>query len=325
MKIENSNISLASTHQYTQSMSARSVVTSRVAGSKDNTLDFYQNFLQTPLKQLASTNKSWNSNRDSIMSIKLQLIHKIFDAICGRNRVTNSEQYNIQSETASPYTLWERVCQTTISYSEEESTTFASRGLVQTSDGRSIDFGIELSMSRSFTAVYDEFTYQEYMVTDPLVINVDSDVTSVSDMKFFFDLDADGEEEEISFAGEGCGFLALDLNEDGVINDGSELFGTKSGNGFRDLAKYDKDHNGWIDENDQIYEKLRVWTKDEDGNDQLIDLRKAGVGAIYLGSARTQFALTDENNYVNAYIRSTGIFLREDGGVGSISQVDFTS
>ena len=35
---------------------------------------------------------------------------------------------------------------------------------------------------------------------------------------------------------------------------------------FKDLAEYDEDHNGWIDENDSIFSKLKVWTKDENGN-----------------------------------------------------------
>ncbi len=39
------------------------------------------------------------------------------------------------------------------------------------------------------------------------------------------------------------------------INDGSELFGTSSGDGFKDLATYDEDENGWIDENDSIFSK----------------------------------------------------------------------
>ena len=68
-----------------------------------------------------------------------------------------------------------------------------------------------------------------------------------------------------------------------MINDGNELFGTKSGDGFKDLAKYDKDRNGWIDEADDIFDDLRIWTKDEQGNDKLLTLKEAGVGAIYLG------------------------------------------
>ena len=131
--------------------------------------------------------------------------------------------------------------------------------------------------------------------------------------------------ENISFAGAGSGFLALDMNDDGIINDGSELFGTKSGNGFADLAEYDSDHDGWIDEDDDIFSRLKVWTKDEYGNDKLLNLKEADVGAIFLGSARTQFSLNNVYNRTDAYIRSTGVFLRESGAVGTLAQLDMTS
>lgn len=78
-------------------------------------------------------------------------------------------------------------------------------------------------------------------LTDPLVINLDGNIAGLSDQKFMFDIDADGEEESISYLQGGSGYLALDKNGDGVINDGSELFGTKSGDGFADLAEYDAD------------------------------------------------------------------------------------
>ena len=67
---------------------------------------------------------------------------------------------------------------------------------------------------------------------DPLIVNIGSDTADVCDQTFKFDLDADGTEDEISMLGKGSGFLALDKNGDGKINDGSELFGTKSGDGF---------------------------------------------------------------------------------------------
>ena len=141
-------------------------------------------------------------------------------------------------------TVWQKITATSGTYTEAESTTFQTSGLVTTADGRNISFGVEVSMSRAFTAKYDSLTCEEYIKTDPLMINLDTNVGTVSDMKFYFDLDADGTEEEISFAGKGSGFLALDKNGDGVINDGSELFGTKSGDGFADLAAYDEDGNG---------------------------------------------------------------------------------
>lgn len=56
----------------------------------------------------------------------------------------------------------------------------------------------------------------------------------------------------------GSGFLALDRNQNGVVDDGSELFGTQSGDGFAHLALYDQDSNGWIDANDPVFDKLRI-------------------------------------------------------------------
>ena len=230
---------------------------------------------------------------------------------------------SIEIGTNASGTTWQRITATSGFVGESESTTFASKGLVQTADGRNIDFNVEVSMSRAFMSQIDTLEVQEYIKTDPLMINLDTNIGSVSDQKFFFDLDSDGDEEQISFAGKGSGFLALDKNGDGKINDGSELFGTSSGDGFKDLAAYDEDGNGWIDENDSVFSKLKVWTKDENGNDYLIDLKKADVGAIYLSNADTQFSLKDDENNLNAEIKKTGIYLRESTGVvGTLNHVD---
>ena len=241
---------------------------------------------------------------------------------------TNNE--NVETElpvigTTGSGTIWQRVTATSGFYTEAESTTFATSGIVRTVDGRDINFNMEVSMSRAFTASINSLEVESYIKTDPLMINLDTDIGSVSDQKFFFDLDADGKEEEISFAGKGSGFLALDRNGDGKINDGSELFGTKSGDGFKDLAAYDADGNGWIDENDAIFSQLKIWTKDEDGKDKLISLKDADVGAIYLGNADTQFSLKDEDHKLNGEIKKTGIYLHESSGeVGTVNHVDLT-
>jgi hypothetical protein len=114
------------------------------------------------------------------------------------------------------------------------------------------------------------------------------------------------------------------VNKDGIINDGSELFGTKTQDGFAELAIYDMDHNNWIDEKDEIFNHLRIWHKDDTGRDELIALGIAGVGAIYLGKRATQFSLKDtETNEANARIQATGIYLKEDGSAGTIQHVDF--
>ena len=213
-----------------------------------------------------------------------------------------------------------------LTYSETEETGFHANGRACTEDGRTIDFNINILMSRS---------YMEYMnvsiptmadaLCDPLVVNIGSDTADVRDQTFKFDLDADGTEDEISMLGKGSGFLALDKNGDGKINDGSELFGTKSGDGFGDLREYDSDGNGWIDENDDVFSKLKVWCKDENGKDILMDLKEADIGAIFLGEQQTEFSLGGADGYRDGVIRSTGVFLREsNGAAGTVQHVDLS-
>ena len=210
-------------------------------------------------------------------------------------------------------------------YEESECTTFNAKGIVNCADGRQIDINIDLNMSRSFSEFYaEEITFVDAAFTDPLVINFDGPASAVSDQTFYFDIDCDGVEDEISRLIEGSGFLALDLNEDGIINDGGELFGACSSDGFKDLSAYDSDHDGWIDEDDEVFEKLKIWALDEKGQMQLYSLSDKGIGAISLSSAPTGFYLNSMNdNSTNARIRSTGVFLYENGGVGTVQQLDF--
>lgn len=208
-------------------------------------------------------------------------------------------------------------------YEEAESTTFTTQGTVKCADGRELSFNLNLNMSRSFQEYYEE-TYQvlEASMTDPLVINLDGNIAQLSDQTFYFDIDGDGELDEINRLAEGSGYLALDKNGDGTINDGTELFGTASGNGFQDLAVYDTDGNGFIDEGDEIFQKLKIWTIDENGKEELVSLTDKGIGAICLQNAAGDFSLTDEENQTKGMIRSTGFFLYEDGSAGTVQQVD---
>lgn len=264
-----------------------------------------------------------NDEREAVRSIKQQCVEFLLELLF-RFRGKRSTQDNPIAAAGGTTMYTVQGFQMQRYHMEEEHTTFATQGTVKTADGRELSFNLEFGMSRRF-----EEYYEENMVTsittfkDPLVINLDTNIAKVSDQKFFFDLDCDGEEEEISSLQAGSGFLALDLNGDGQINDGSELFGTKSGDGFEDLSRYDLDGNGWIDEADPIWEKLLIWTKDENGEDKMYHLSDLGVGAIGLSRVGTQFSLNAEKtNETNAMIRKTGIFLYENGAVSTLQQLD---
>ena len=233
------------------------------------------------------------------------------------------EELKNSSSSPNPYYYYSKVSEEHY-FAETEETAFSAEGKVVTADGRELDFNSSLSMSRSFEEYYKQ--EKESLVSvmcDPLVINLDTDIAEVSDQKFFFDLDSDGKEDRISVLDSKSGFLALDKNGDGIINDGNELFGTKTGDGFYDLSMYDEDGNGFIDEADDVFDKLRICVLDRDGNQTLYKLKDKDVGAIYLGNVHTDFSLKDRtDNHTNAAIRKTGIFLYENGAAGTIQHLD---
>ncbi|HRF13121.1 MAG: hypothetical protein AW09_001076 [Candidatus Accumulibacter phosphatis] len=213
------------------------------------------------------------------------------------------------------------------SHSEFEQTSFAANGVIKTTDGKEIRFDLQLEMSRSYHEESDvslrlgDATRQK---KDPLVLNFAGTAAQLGDQRFKFDLDADGTAESINRLASGSGFLTLDRNHDGRINNGGELFGTRSGDGFADLTALDGDGNGWIDENDAAFAQLGVWTPDANGGGKVQSLKEANVGALSLARVATPYDLRDGSNQTLGQIRSSGVFLQESGGVGSIQQVDLS-
>lgn len=297
-----------------------------IYGGRNNSMNFSENLMER-FKSSQNVNRLQRINQpdrlQNLMKIREQTLNYLLDILMGKDTQRKSLSLSDLNGAAQPYGGQYTA---EFYYEENETTSFSTDGVVKTSDGREISFNVELTMSRTFTQqVSHVVDFGMPRLVDPLVINMDVPAADVQDQKFLFDLDADGHKEAISRLGAGSGFLALDKNQDGIINDGSELFGARNGDGFADLTSYDSDHNGWIDEADEIFDKLLIWSKDAAGNDQLVGLGKAGVGAICLQAQNTRFSMNNEQNQVNALVRQTGMFLYENGGVGSIQQLDLAT
>ena len=204
---------------------------------------------------------------------------------------------------------------------ESEQVSYQAQGVVKTADGRTINVDINMFMSRQFVS-YMGINVEASRPIDPLVINYGGTAASLTGERFAFDLTSDGTLDNLAVLGEGSGFLAVDWNGDGKINDGSELFGPRTGCGFSELRQYDTGGNGWIDANDEIFDKLVVWHRDKDGNDTVFTLKELGIGAIYLGDIETEFSFKDESNQTLGIMRSTSFFLKECGGAGTVSHID---
>jgi len=212
-----------------------------------------------------------------------------------------------------------------LTLSEHEETAFAANGEVRTEEGLSLQVAMEMTMSRDFVETTDiQIRAGDALLVDPLVINFSDHPPMLSEEKIGFDLDSDGQEEQISMVTPGSGFLFLDRNNDGLATDGSELFGPRSGSGFQELAALDSDANGWLDDNDPLFAKLQVWVKDTAGSDYFAPLKSFRVGALLLDHQATPFSLNDQHNRQLGQITDTGLFLREDGSSGTLQEIHLT-
>lgn len=238
-------------------------------------------------------------------------------------QTVNAQQSPAATDAAPQKDGWGIIYEKSDTHKEVEMTTMQAEGVIKTADNKEVAFRLELSMQRSSTTENSlTFRAGDGRRVDPLVINFGGNATDLTSRKFQFDLSSDGSRQDISFVGPGSGFLTIDANNDGVVNNGRELFGPSTGNGFNELSKYDSDKNNWIDENDPIFNKLKIWTKDADGIDRFSTLKEKGVGAIYLKNAATQFDSRDRQNNLNGVVKSSGIYATEDGSVGTIQQID---
>jgi hypothetical protein len=208
---------------------------------------------------------------------------------------------------------------------ETETTAFAAAGIIKTADGQEIQFTLQATMSREFAVQQRvSLTAGDPIKVDPLVINYAGTAAELGDARFEFDLDSDGDMESIANLKPGSALLALDRNGNGAIDNGQELFGPTSGDGLAELARYDDDGNGFIDSGDAVFGQLRLWQRDDSGDSKRVALGQVGIGAIYLGSAKTPFQLNDAQNRNLGQVASTGLFFREDGSAGTVQQVDYT-
>lgn len=210
-------------------------------------------------------------------------------------------------------------------HEEFEQTRVSAEGIVKTADGKEISFKVDLSMTRSHreeTSV--SFRAGDAVRKDPLVLNFNGAAAQLSDRRFSFDLDGDGRTENLAMLASGSGYLAIDRNGNGRIDSGRELFGPATDSGFGELAALDSDGNRWIDENDSTFGALRIWTPDAQGGGTLETLAQRKVGAIAVDHVASPFELRGAGNSNLGAVAASGVFLADDGTVGTVQEVDLT-
>ena len=144
----------------------------------------------------------------------------------------------------------------------------------------------------------------------PIVLDLNNDgINTVSiNNGVLFDINGDSKIECTSWINKGDGFLVLDTNKDGIINDGSELFGegtiltngTKAKNGYEALTQYDLNKDHIINSDDNIFKLLQVWIdKNADAktsSDELFTLSQLGIKSFSLDSKTSN--IIDNGNII---------------------------
>ncbi|WP_435277213.1 Ig-like domain-containing protein [Psychrobium sp. nBUS_13] len=166
----------------------------------------------------------------------------------------------------------------------------------------------------------------------PLILDLDGDGVETLSVQegVKFDIDADGDKDTTGWVGEDDGLLVRDINNDGIINDGSELFGeetlkndgTKANDGYDALRDLDSNNDGVLNSDDDAYNELQVWQdRNSDGitqADEMMSLEDAGVSEISLAS--TTSSINDNGNIIGEQGSYTGI----DGSENEMADVWFT-
>ncbi len=204
---------------------------------------------------------------------------------------------------------------------EKSRVSFAAEGVVKTADGREISLNLNFNIDQEIVQQSSFQLSAGEALKDPLVISFGGSVASFTNRTMSFDIDYDGDQDTIHTLNGNSGYLALDKNNNGKVDDGRELFGPQTDNGYGELARYDEDGNGWIDENDSIFDQLKIWYHDELGNSQLVALTDKNVGAIYLGSVETQMNMYSSNEMAGR-LRQSGLVLLENGESRVMQELD---
>lgn len=316
------------------------------AGQANPATAIGQSLTQSGASQAASEVQASDSPLEADLSPTLSLLRNILESTFGI-RIDLSDVYPMdkahlqaaaqeqamqgeqQQERGTPHREqgnedWGLRIERETRYSEQESLQFSASGNITTRDGRSLSFQLDVSLQRSFSVSSKETLNFGAAARDPLMISLGSDAGTLSGATVQFDIDNDGQKNTLPVPKNG-GWLALDRNGNGKIDQQNELFGPQSGNGFGELATLDSDGNGAIDEGDPLFARLQLWQGQQDGKDQLTSLMDVGIGALLLPHVDAEFRHTDAANHTVAQMRKAGVYLTEGGQAGLISQVDLTA
>ena len=172
---------------------------------------------------------------------------------------------------------------------------------------------------------------------DPLALDLNGDgaITTLAEANSagaLFDHDGDGIRTATGWIAPQDGILVRDINGNGIIDNGKELFGDntilkngqKAISGMAALADLDSNSDGIIDDKDEAFDSLKVW-QDKNGDgistaDELVSLATAGITSINVKDKQTINEKTS-----GGFIKDQATFTKDDGTTSQMEDINFTN
>ncbi|RLA04344.1 MAG: hypothetical protein DRQ47_03510, partial [Gammaproteobacteria bacterium] len=180
-------------------------------------------------------------------------------------------------------------------------------------------FTQQITVVEAFSLSLEISIGQEVEESDPLIIDMNGDGLTSSGVEqgAIFDINADGKLDQVSVPTSDNVFLALDINNNGRIDNGSELFGDQTGyqNGFSYLASFDGNNDGLINANDAIFDSL-LTLRLSDNQQFITELSSTPIKSINLG-------YSDSNSKTDAGDKIVQIsdYTKSDGQTGVVADL----
>ncbi len=184
---------------------------------------------------------------------------------------------------------------------------------------------VEVRVNVARTAGQLDVQQVDLKQADPLVLDLEGDGLDLGEAgeAATFDVNADGTLDKTGWVRGDDALLVYDRNGNGLLDDGSELFGDQNGasNGFAELSKHDGNRDGRIDAKDSIFKALQLY-RDLNGNGrvdagELKHLSKSEIVSLNLRFLRETAKLNGNSLLLK------GSFERADGTTGRMDDVLF--
>jgi len=210
--------------------------------------------------------------------------------------------------------------------SHSQSLSFQMQGEFEI-DGVARQLSYEFSLESEYTS-YQSFESSAAALKDPILVQFGSRGLGEIVDQTSFDINQDNKLDDLPIFSGDVGYLVFDLNNNGKADNGQELFGPQSGNGFNEMQLLDSNENGFLDVDDEHYHQLYLWQpgtgsqSQTEGNGQWLSLAEADISAINLNAQASPFSFYDNQGEIQAQLRQSSFAITGSGHAVGVHQVD---